>query len=116
MAALKPKWQERKAAFSRLLIHISQRLDENEAAQLQYLGELSDGGTRKGSFEVLVALERCGMFSPSNTEPLIKLLQEIKRHDLAEHVRQSYQEIYPDTGKLEHSGRGWAAYRSILVL
>ena len=101
MATSKPNWQERKAAFSRLLIYISHRLDENEAAQVQYLGELPDGSTRKSGFEVLVALERCGTFSPSNTDPLIKLLQEIHRHDLAVHVKEFYQKTYPDSGKLE---------------
>ena len=92
-------WQKREYAFRKLLIDLSQMLTESESRQIEYLRGLpqASSGKREG-LDVLVELEKRGAFSPSKTEPLIKLLQEIKRHDLGNSVRD-YQETYPDAGK-----------------
>ena len=87
--------QERTYAFRKLLVALSQMLTESELTQIEYLYSLPQASTRKREgLDVLMELQKRGMFSPINTEPLIRLLQEIKRYDIAEHVGD-YKEAYP---------------------
>ena len=96
--------RERRTEFGRLLVYISERLDENEVRQIQYFGDLPQSDARKGGFAVLIDLEKHGAFSPWKTERLIELLQEVKRHDLANYVKEVYQTTYPDVGEREGTG------------
>ena len=93
-------WQERTYAFRKLLVALSEKLTESEAKQIEYLRGLpqANNGKREG-LDVLRELEQRGVFSPQKIQPLIKLLQEIKRHDVAEYVREDYQATYPDKSK-----------------
>ena len=91
--------QQRRSEFRKLLVHVSKRLDESAVSEVEYLREMpSTTDKKRGGFEVLTALEKEGHISPTNTKPLVELLQEIKRHDLAEYVTE-YQSSYP--GELE---------------
>ena len=92
--------QERAYAFRKLLVAVSQMLTESEAKQIEYLRRLPQATGKREGLDVLIELEKCGTFSPAQTKPLIELLQEIERHDIANSVRD-YQETYPDVGKTE---------------
>ena len=98
--------QDRTYAFRKLLVSVSRMLTESEARQIEYLRSLPQAGTgKREGLEVLMELEKCGEFSPSKTEPLIKLLQEIDRHDIAHSVKD-HQAAYPDTNIGKKRGRG----------
>ena len=101
--------QQRRSEFRKLLVHVSKRLDESAVSEVEYLREMPSRSTtdkKRGGFEVLTALEKEGHISPTNTKPLVELLQEIKRHDLAGYVTE-YQSRYP--GELER-GWGWSVF------
>ena len=98
-------WQERKYAFRKLLVTVSEKLTESEARQIEFLRELPKSTTRmREGLDVLAELRKRGEFSSKKVQPLIDLLQEIKRHDIAEYVRDSYQATNPDISKLEGAG------------
>ena len=97
-------WQERKYAFRKLLVTVSEKLTESEAGQIEFLRELPKSTTRREGLDVLAELRKRGEFSSKKVQPLIDLLQEIKRHDIAEYVRDSYQATNPDISKLEGAG------------
>ena len=82
--------------FRKLLCDISEKLDENELEKFKYINEITGENVRSG-LDVLKALEKQGIFSPQNTEPLAELLQDINRKDLADDVRAykcaSYDEL-----------------------
>ena len=94
-AGFNPQLQERTDEFRRLLCDISQKLVETEVTQIEYLKYMHTG-TRRTGIELLIELEKRGVFSPTNTEPLVKLLKDIKRHDIAEYIRDEYHTKYPD--------------------
>ena len=106
MAASQVPWQERTYAFRKLLVDLSNMLTESEAKQIEYLRGLPQASTgKREGLDVLMELEKRGAFSPTKTEPLIELLQEIDRHDIANSVRD-YQAAYPDTYTGKKRGRG----------
>ena len=55
----------------------------------------------RSGLDVLEALEKQGVFSPNNTDPLAKLLEDIGRNDLAEHVIHAFQTVVPCTAEYE---------------
>ena len=82
--------------FRKLLCFISDRLEGNDIQQILYLRQLATTeGTRSG-LDVLKSLEKRGEFSPNVTQPLVQLLKEVNRHDIAYHVKNVYQATYPD--------------------
>ena len=95
MSAFNLQLQERTDEFHRLLCDVSQKLVENEVTQIEYLKYMYTGTKRTG-IELLIELEKRGVFSPTYTEPLVKLLEDIKRHDIAKYIRDEYQTKYPD--------------------
>ena len=94
-AAFNPQLQERTDEFRRLLCDLSQKLMETEVTQIEYLKYMHTGTKRTG-IDLLIELEKRGVFSPTDTEPLVKLLEDIKRHDIAKYIRDEYQTKYPD--------------------
>ena len=63
--------------------------------QIEYLKYMHTG-TKWTGIELLIELEKRVVFSPTHTEPLVKLLEDIKRHDIAKYIRDEYQTKYPD--------------------
>ena len=105
MAFSTSSWERRSGGFRSLLCELSESLTESDVSQIEYIRSVPARrvGDRLG---VLRELEKKGEFSPNHTEPLVRLLQEIHRHDLAQQVSNTYQALYPDVG--EASG-GYAA-------
>ena len=86
-------WQSRSEDFRKLLCNVSDKLVENDIHQIEYLRDLAP---EKNKLQLLIALEKRGEFSPDHTEPLVNLLKEVNRHDLAKYVENEFQAIYPD--------------------
>ena len=93
--------QERTDAFRKLICDISEKLLEIEVLQIDYLCNVppTATGMKKTGLDVLIALEKLGKFSSWKTEPLIKLLEDVMRFDVANYVREQYQTKYPDIGE-----------------
>ena len=86
MAAFKSNQQRKRSdEFRRLLVRISDRLDEREVEKIDFLYQVSveSGEVKEDGLDLLRELERRRIFSPANPEPLI---QEINRFDIAEDV------------------------------
>ena len=84
----------RRKEFRKLLCDISDKLDDNDIKKIKYMKEMTGDNVRSCSgLDVLVLLEKQGVFSPSNTEPLAELLHDINRNDLADNVR-AYQTVH----------------------
>ena len=98
MAASKSNQQRKRAdAFRRLLVRVSDRLGERDVRKIGFIYQVpSDNEDEKCGLDVLKALERQGVFSPTKTMPLVHLMKDINRHDIAEDVKA-------DRGKK----RGW---------
>ena len=78
----------REDAFRRLLVRVSERLDEGDVEKIVFLCQVpADNGDKKNGLAALITLERRGNFSAANTEPLVCLMEEISRHDIADYVR-----------------------------
>ena len=86
-------WESRSREFRKLLCHISDRLEEKDIQQIQYLRQIAP---ERSNLHLLIALEKRGEFSPNHPDPLVKLLKDVNRHELAEYVKSKYQAIYPD--------------------
>ena len=69
--------------FRKLLCDISEKLDDNDVNE-----------NVKTGLDVLAVLEKQGVFSPSNTNPLAELLCDINRKDLADNVRAYHDSAY----------------------
>ena len=95
MAFCTSSWERRSNSFRKLLCDLSEKLKASEVGQIEYVRSIS---TEKpgDALGALTALEKRGDISPNHTEPLVLLLQKVNRHDLAEHVRNTYQVLYPD--------------------
>ncbi|CAI8047181.1 hypothetical protein GBAR_LOCUS26077 [Geodia barretti] len=106
MATRRLSWQNRASEFRKLICRLSESLTERNDGQIKYIRQLTAEKARS-SLDMLTELEERGEFSPYNTEPLVKLLQEINRHDLAQEVRGTYQTTYPDV--TQHSAGATAA-------
>ena len=106
MATRRLSWQNRASEFRKLICRLSESLTERNDGQIKYIRQLTAEKGRS-SLDVLTELEERGEFSPYNTEPLVKLLQEINRHELAQEVRGTYQTTYPDV--TQHSAGPAAA-------
>ena len=90
-------------------------LTESEARQIEYFRGLPQASTgKREGLDILMELEKRGEFSPSKAEPLIKLLQEINRYDLAQSVRD-YQAAYPDKNTGKKRGRGRQTTNTLFV-
>ena len=98
--------QERTDAFRRLIRDVSEKLLEIQVSQIDYLRDVppTATGRKKTGLDVLIALEKVGTFSPWKTEPLIKLLEDVKRFDVANYVREQYQTKYPDATSKKRGG------------
>ena len=87
--------QNRRDDFCKLLVYISARLKESEVSQIKYLRDVPDANEKINGLDTLRALENRGQFSALLTSPLIKLLEEIERCDLANYVKSKYQGRFP---------------------
>ncbi|CAI8021886.1 hypothetical protein GBAR_LOCUS12894 [Geodia barretti] len=77
----------RRREFRKLLCDISEKLDDNvDVKKIKFISEITSENVRTG-LDVLAVLEKQGVFSPSNTNPLAELLCDINRKDLADNVR-----------------------------
>ena len=68
-----------------MLTHISELLTADNASSLAYINGLpipSSGNTPHKPLDVLMALEKRGVFSHENVEPLIGLLTDLHRVDI----------------------------------
>ena len=86
-------WESRSREFRKLLCHISDGLEEKDIQQIQYLRQIAP---ERSNLHLLIALEKRGEFSPNHPDPLVKLLKDVNRHELAQYVQNKYQAIYPD--------------------
>ena len=88
--------QETELSFRQLLFRLSLRLRLEDARNLRYLCQLpplvsTNRSTFSGTTEqmnVLIQLERFGIFSQYNLDGLVSALEKIQRRDLVEMVRR----------------------------
>ena len=85
----------RRDDFRKLLVYISARLNESEVSQIRYLRDVPDANDKINGLDTLRALENRGEFSALLTSPLIKLLEDIVRCDLAHYIKSGYQGRFP---------------------
>lgn len=91
--------ERRQPAFRRLITTISEQLQPEEVAKCAFIGKVPRERSST-ALDTLVYLLQVGTFSHSNVEPLIKLLQDISRHDLVNDQVDSFlKEHPPDDGK-----------------
>ena len=80
--------------FRKLLCDISEKLDDNiDVKKIKFISDITSENVRTG-LDVLAVLEKQGVFSPSNTNPLAELLCDINRKDLADNVRAYHDCAY----------------------
>ena len=77
----------------KLRCDISEKLDDNNINKIKYISEITSENVRTG-LDVLAVLEKQGVFSPSNTNPLAELLCDINRKDLVDNVRAYHNGAY----------------------
>ena len=96
----------REHVFKQLLLKLSHRMNQDDAQKLSYLTDSGLTGTAT-PLEILIELQKQGVFSPRSCANLEGHLSKINRCDLADIVRQ-YMDAYPVTepsplGKRESS-------------
>ena len=75
--------------FRRLLVDIADKLDSDTMEKIAFLGNLrTESRTAVG---VLQELQEREIISSENVEPLIEMLEECRRHDLAVYVERIYR-------------------------
>ena len=91
-----------------MLMHISELLTADNASSLAYINGLPTpppGSAPHRPFHVLMELEKRGVFSHENIEPLIGLLKDIGRFDIINTI-QEYKERAEQDSKGDKGGKG----------
>ena len=106
MACSEPPPVHRDDVFKELLLKLSHKMSQDNAHELSFMAESGLPGTTT-PLEVLIELQKQGVFSPRLCANLEGHLRKINRCDLADIVRQ-YMDAYPVTepspsGKRESS-------------
>lgn len=103
---------ERNQAYKSLIQDIAERLGEKDVNSIVYQRSLPEPARPQTGLDLLSQLDRAGLFSPSNIDPLIDLLKKIHRYDLVSQFIDGYlqhygtgntsgQEISPGNGRAE---------------
>lgn len=95
MACSEPPPVHRDDAFKELLLKLSQKMSQENARELSFMAESGLPGTTT-PLDVLIELQKQGVFSPRSCDYLEGHLRKISRWDLADVVRQ-YMDSYPVT-------------------
>ena len=89
MAAAKPQ-TARYLQFKQLLHKVATRLGEADVRSLVFNQDLPEELKDALGIDVLQRLEREGLFSDRNIQPLAELLRAIERHDLVNNYVEEY--------------------------
>ena len=76
--------------FRKLLVDVAEQLDHDTVKKLGYVYNVPPD-SRKTGIGVLQELKEREIFSSANVQPLIQLLKEYKKSDVAEYVEQNYR-------------------------
>ena len=80
-------------SFHTMLHNISQQLSDLTVAALAYINNVHETGKGEAmsAVSLLQVLVRRGEFSPSNVQPLGRMLKEINRHDIIHEDVHKYE-------------------------
>ena len=83
-----------KSAFRKLITTISEHLKQDEVARGAFIRKVPRERSTT-ALEMLDYMMQVGTFSHCNVGPLVKLLKEINRHDLADEQAESFLKEFP---------------------
>ena len=84
----------RREDFRKLLLYVADWLGEDAVDKMGFFSEVPKE-KRKSALSLLEELVRRGKFTSTYTQPLIRILKEINKFQVAEYVRDNYQAKYP---------------------
>ena len=87
---------DRKESFRKLLRDVAERLGSSEVEQMELFEDIPEPLKGRSALALLTELWKRGKLSSQMTEPLIRLLRAIHRHDLANTLVVPYCAKYPD--------------------
>ncbi len=85
---------ERNQAYKSLVQDIAERLGQDEVNAIVFQRSLPFRTRQLTGLDLLIQLERDGLFSPSYIEPMADLLRKIHRCDLVTNFIESYLQRY----------------------
>lgn len=85
---------ERNQAYKSLIQDIAERLGEKDVNSIVYQRSLPEPARPQTGLDLLSQLDRAGLFSPSNIDPLTDLLKKIHRYDLVSQFIDGYLQRY----------------------
>ena len=98
----------REESFLKLLRDVAERLGSSDVEQMELFEDIPEPLKGRSALALLTELRKRGKLSSKLTEPLIRLLKAIQRHDVADTLVVAYRAIYPDE---EGKKRGWGSLR-----
>ena len=87
--------ESRQSTFRKLISEVSEHLRPDEVAKCSFIHRLPPD-KNLSALETLSYLMQTGAFSHSNVDPLVKLLKDVKRHDLVTELVDPYRDLHPD--------------------
>lgn len=93
----------RKRAFRNLVSGVAERLEKQEVNDICWQMDLPDFLQEKPALETLKWLVRKGKCSETYVQPLVQVLKDVHREDLAERVETFQKEFGKDHNRSNHN-------------